>query len=201
MTAVVIWMLALTISLCITVLSAASDSPGLHMGMTGLVSLGIAIFGVQSHRALLAQGASASALAAQTARASGLVWVWAALAIFVTYNFILSWREWWVFVLALVLIGGLCIAFSLMFNKDTAAGRDDEALLGFARTLGAVQAFGMFIAMIGIVADGKLSWLPRAGHGEWAANNIFFFGAFAIACIGANALISERKAKSASEKV
>ena len=36
----------------------------------------------------------------------GLVWTWGAVALFVTYNFILSWKEWFPFFMAFVLAAG-----------------------------------------------------------------------------------------------
>lgn len=199
MAALVIWMTAFTIGTCVTVLSAATGNYGLHLGVTALVTLSIAIVAVQTHRQQMAQNAKRSALAATTSRYIGLVWIWAACAILVTYEFILTWRESWQFVFGLAIIGALCIGLAIMFDRDAEAGKEDETMLSLGRTLNLLQMVGMLMAVIGLVADGKFLLAPRGVmRSDWAANNIFFFGAIAVALIGAHALIAEKKLEQAS---
>lgn len=194
----VIWMIAFTICTSITILSAASGTYDLHLGVTAIVTLALAVVAVQTHRKLMADKASRSALAAATSRYIGLVWIWAASAILVTYEFILSWRESWHFVIGLMLIGALCLGLAVMFDRDAEAGREDATMLNLGRTLNLLQVFGMLIAVIGLVADGKFGWAARgAMKSDWAANNIFFFGAIAVALIGAHALVAEKKLEQA----
>ncbi len=198
MAALVIWMMSLTISTCITILSAAAQRPEIHMMVTAVVTLTMAVVAVQAYRQLLTEHATRSALAASTSRYVGLVWIWAATAMLFTYEFILSWREAWTFVIGLLLVGGLCVAVAWMFDKDDAAGKDDETMLSIARKLNLVQIVGMLIVVAGLVADGK--FVPMAHktlHDDWAANNIFFFGALAIALIGAYAMINDQKREQA----
>lgn len=198
MTAVFIWMLSFTIGTCVTVISAATQNPQLHMGVTAVVTLAIAIVAVQAHRRLMANGAPRSALAAATSRFIGLVWIWAACALLVTYEFILTWRESWTFVIGLIVIGGLCLALAQIFDRDAQSGREDETMLGLGRTLNLLQMVGMLIAVIGLVADGKFAFGSHSVlRPDWAANNIFFFGALAVALVGAHALIAEKKLEQA----
>ncbi len=42
--------------------------------------------------------------------------------------------------------------------------------------------------MIGLIIDGKMTRFLVPRHGDWAANNIFFGGALALAVISAYAL-------------
>jgi positive regulator of sigma E activity len=194
MSSLFIWMSALTISLCATILSAAAGMPALHMSVTALVTLAIAIVAVQAYRALATQRTSRSALAANTARYIGLVWIWAGIAIFVTYSFILSnWREWGQFSGGTLFVGCMCLALAVMFQRDADEGHDDESILKVARLLNVVQIVGMLIAAIGLVADHKFDFGMSATRPDWAANNIFFFGALAIACIGAHSIASDKK--------
>jgi hypothetical protein len=198
MASLVIWMAAFTIGTCVTVLSAATGSYGLHLGVTGLVTLSIAIVAVQEHGQLMAHNAKRSALAATTSRYIGLVWIWAACAILVTYEFILSWRETWQFVIGLAIIGALCLGLAIMFDRDAESGKEDPTMLSLGRTLNLLQMVGMLMAVIGLVADNKFILTARgAVRSDWAANNIFFFGAIAVALIGAHALISEKKLEQA----
>jgi hypothetical protein len=192
MAALVIWMFAFTISICVAMFAVALDQHIAHMSITALVTLTIAIVGVQTHRRLAAAGANRSALAANTARFSGLIWIWAGVAMLVIYSFILVWRESLVFFLGLMIVGTLCLALARMFERDGDAGREDETMLGIARTLNALQVGGMLIAMVGLIADGKFGLVDALVRPDWAANNIFFFGAFGVAALGIHAIASER---------
>jgi hypothetical protein len=195
----VIWMTAITLSIVLTILSAAGGDPLLHLAVTGAISVAIAVVGMQTRRRLEAEGASRSALVASTSRTVALVWIWGGLAMLITYQYILVWREWPAFVIGFLLVGGLCLALSMMFQKDADAGHDDEGMLKFARLLNVVQMVGMLIAMIGLVLDGKFSFGLTFIKNAWAANNIFFFGALAVACLGAHALILDDKAAKAAK--
>jgi hypothetical protein len=67
-----------------------------------------------------------------------------------------------------------------------------------------VQLVGAVAAMAGLILDGKLPFLPglpslieghyRVGAKDWAANDVFFFGAAALAIISAVALRSYNRA-------
>ena len=120
----------------------------------------------------------------------GLVWIWGALSLFVTYFFILTWKEWLVFTGAFAAVGILCLLFAAALDNDEQKGRKDQTMLSLARYLSIGQIIGMVLAMVGLVIDGKFPVTVKANAGwqDWAANNIFFFGALAIAIITANAL-------------
>jgi len=194
----IIWMIAFTISISVTVLSAAAGHYDLHMGISAVVTLTIAVVAVQLHRKLMAAKAHRSTLAAATSRYIGLVWIWAACAILVIYEFILTWRESWHFVIGLSIVGALCLGLAHMFDRDGVSGKQDDTLLSLGRTLNVLQVFGMLITVIGLVADGKFGFDARdAMRPDWAANNIFFFGAIAVALIGAHALVAEKKLEQA----
>jgi hypothetical protein len=194
MTAVFIWMLSITIAICMTVISAATHEYVLHLCVTGAVTLAIAVMAVQEHRHLIAGGASRSARAASTSRFIGLIWIWAGCAVLCTYQFILTWRESMTFVIGLMIVGAGCLVLASVFDREATDGKEDETMLGLGRTLNTIQIVGMLIAVIGLVADGKFgAGAQLARRPDWAANNIFFFGALAVALVGAQALISEKK--------
>ena len=201
MSSLIVWMLALTISLCATILSAAANVPHVHMAVTAIVTLAIAIVAVQAHRGLASTHASRSALAANTARFIGLVWLWAGIAIIFTYNFVFTdWREWPQFSAGLIIIGCMCMTLAVMFQRDADEGRDDESILKVSRLLNVIQIVGMLIAAIGLVADHKFDFGATTSRVDWAANNIFFFGALAIAGIGVHALAAEQKSAAAGDQ-
>ena len=46
--------------------------------------------------------------------------------------------------------------------------------------------------MLGLIVDGKMTRFLNPKYGDWAANNIFFFGALASPAISLNALLASR---------
>ncbi len=188
MSSLTAWMIALTLSICAIILTAAVNNPELHMIASGAVSVVFALTAIREHTALTAAGASKSEVGSSTARNIGLVWAWGALGIFVTYAFILQqkWPEWWHFFLGFAIAAVASIVFSNMLNRDSQQGRVDESVIKVGRILIMVQLAGVVIALISMFVDGKF---PRAAtYPDWAACNIFFFGALAIGAISVNAL-------------
>jgi hypothetical protein len=101
---------------------------------------------------------------------------------------VLVWREWWQFFLGAGAASGVCLFFSAVLDKDARQGREDETMLKLGRTLAIVQLVGMLIAVLGLLIDGKMTRFLNPRYTDWAANNVFFFGALAVAAISANAL-------------
>jgi hypothetical protein len=185
---------AIAISIVALVLTAALKDGNpvlayLHLGVaaaTAAVCVAIAIY--DSNR-LLAAKASASEVAASTASHLGLVWIWGAVALLVTYGTqVLTWNEWMLFFVVFFLAAGLCLFFSATLKKDAAAGKVDISMLNIARTLTMVQLFSMVVVVIGLLVDGKMTRFMTPRFTDWAANNIFFAGALAVAAICAYAL-------------
>ena len=196
MASLVIWMIAFTIGSCATILTAATGNRELHLGVTALVTLAIAVVAVQDYRRLELSGARRSLLAASTSRYVGLIWIWAACAMLFTYQFILKHREAWEFTVGLLVVGGLCLILASMFDRDAVTNRgDDEAMLKLGRMLNIVQVVGMAVVVVGLIADHKFPTFTTPKQ-DWAANNIFFFGAIAVGLIGINALLAESAVKS-----
>lgn len=188
------WMIALTLSICAIIITAAMNAPGLHMIASGVVSVGLALTAIREHNDLQAVHASKSEVGSSTARNTGLVWAWGALGIFVTYTFILPqrWPEWWQFFLGFAIAAVASIVFSNMLQRDTAAGRVDDNVMKVGRALVMLQLVGVIAGIISMLFDGKF---PRSlDYPDWAACNIFFFGALAIAAISLNALKSVKEA-------
>ena len=192
-----IWLTTLAVGLAIMVLAGATGDLTLHTVAAALVSLAIAGVAIADNWQQRKAGASENVIAASSARNMGLVWVWGALSLFVTYYFIITWKEWLVFTAAFAVVGVLCLFFASTLDRDEAAGRDDEAIQKLAKYLSIGQLVGMVIAMIGLVVDGKfpVSKQANAGWQDWAANNIFFFGALAVAIITANALYTKHQSE------
>lgn len=193
MSSLAIWMLILTVSLSALVLSAAASMPMVHMALTGLVGLVIALIAIRENSTLVESGASKNEIAASTARYMGLVWTWGALGLFVTYNFILQWKEWWHFFLAFTVLAVLCIFLANSLSRDFEAGKQDDTMLTVGRYLTVAQLVGMMVTVAGLLIDGKMTRFLTPRYTDWAANNIFFFGALALIAISFNALLARDK--------
>lgn len=197
MTSLATWMIALTISLCAVIFTAAANAPVLHMVASGTISSVFALVAIADHRRLVESGASKSLIGSSTAHHASLVWIWGALGILVTYGLILDqrWPEWWHFFIGFLLAAAASMVFSIMLARDAEAGKVDPSVMKLGRGLIVLQLVGMIGALISLFVDGKF---PRdVSHPDWAGCNIFFFGALSIAAISANALMD----KSGSEKV
>ncbi len=194
-----IWIISLAVGLAIMVLSGAAGDVTLHTVAAALIALAIAGVAVAENWQQRKAGVSENVVAASTARNMGLVWTWGALSLFVTYFFIISWKEWLVFTAAFAVVGVLCLFFAATLDRDEAAGRADDTIQKLAKYLSIGQLVGMVIAMVGLTIDGKfpVSKESNPGWEDWAANNIFFFGALSVAIITANALYTKHQSEKA----
>jgi hypothetical protein len=198
MTQVLLPALGIGVSVVLLALTAALRHADLamayaHMGIAAAAAIGFAAAAVRENLALRRSGAAKSAIASSTARHMGLIWVWGAVALAVTYaTGVLVWKEWWQFFLAFAVGAGLCLYFSAALDKDARAGREDETMLRLGRYLAIVQLAGMVIAVLGLLIDGKMSRFLTPRYTDWAANDVFFFGALAVGVISANALRQTR---------
>jgi len=202
MTGIAVRLTIIAISIALLVWASAKRGAGdltmayVHAGIAAATALGLAILGVLATRAVIAAGASRSAVGASKAREMGLVWAWAALAILATYGTATAtWKEWLSFFAPFALIAAGCLWFSRTLMRDAARGVDDAALLQVSRYMAIGQLVGMIVTMIGLVVDGKMVRFlaPRKGWEDWPANNYFFFGALALAILSLHALRAQSR--------
>lgn len=190
----IMWMTSIAISVALLVLSAAAKLTDprmayLHMFVAAAMAVFFALTAIRDTRKLVEADASRSAVSASSARFMGYVWAWGALALLISYGFgIVEWHEWWHFFLAFAGAGVAALFFANLLQRDANQGKVDETILKVSRYLAYVQFFGMLAVMLGLIIDGKMTRFLVPRHGDWAANNIFFFGALALAAISAYAL-------------
>ncbi len=190
----IFWMSSIAISVALLVVTAAmkAATPSMayvHMAIAALMAIVFALVAIRETRALAEGGASRSAVAAQTARFMGYVWAWGALGLVISYGTgVVAWREWITFFAALVILAAASLFFSTLLQRDADEGTEDEAILKIGRYLAWGQLAGMILVVVGFLIDGKMMRFLEPRHGDWAANNIFFFGAIAIGAISAYAL-------------
>lgn len=188
------WGFSLFVGTAATFFGAFLDDPKLQMTLAAAACLSFALLGLVQRRRLIAAGAGAAGLAGGTATAMGVVWLWAAASLLLTYTLAATWGEWWQYVLGAGAVGLLCLFLAATLSRDAAAGREDATMLSLARYLNIGQLAGMLIAMVGLIADAKMPRDPKKP--DWAACAIFFFGAAALATLSADALrpgVSSRK--------
>jgi hypothetical protein len=190
----IFWMSSIAISVALLVVTAAmkAATPSMayvHMAIAALMAIVFTLVAIRETRALAEGGASRSAVAAQTARFMGYVWAWGALGLVISYGTgVVAWREWITFFAALVILAAASLFFSTLLQRDADEGTEDEAVLKIGRYLAWGQLAGMILVVLGFLIDGKMMRFLEPRHGDWAANNIFFFGAIAIGAISAYAL-------------
>ena len=190
----VFWMLTIGVSVALLVITAAAKPSAPHMAyahmlIAAVVAIVFALIAIREIRSMVSTGASRPAVAAASARYMGFVWTWGALALLITYSIgILYWNEWWHFFLAFAAAAGLSLAFARMLQRDADAGKEDETILKLARYGGIAQLVGMLIVVFGLLIDGKMTRFLVERHTDWAGNNIFFFGALALAAISGYSL-------------
>ncbi len=205
MTSTIIWIFAVAIACSVLIVTAALGAVGLNALVAALISFMIAILAVRENEKVVNSDADVFALASLNARYMAVTWGWAAVAVSMIYTSAITWPEWWHFVVAFCAATLLCLCFS---NLLTSAGADKvsgERVLRLSRLLAIVQLVGCVVAILGMLVDGKVPFIDmpsllegktRLGEPYWAAHNIFFFAAAALAAISAVSLISYNRALS-----
>jgi hypothetical protein len=186
------WTLGIGASVAALVLVAAlklqnADLAYVHMAIAACVSIFMALAAVRELRQP-ELAANRGLLASAGSRYLGLIWTWGALALIATYAFVLQWREWWHFSLVFVALAGACLFLSATLRKDAASGADDDTMFNLARILIRVHFGAAIITVIGLLVDGKMVRFLVPRHHDWAAQNIFFFGAIALGIVSWNTL-------------
>jgi hypothetical protein len=199
----VLWMITLTVSLCATIISAAIGDPPTLMAMTGLVSFVLALVAIRAHRELEVSGASQAIQMASIIRYMGLIWMWGALGLLVTYGMILgsTWDSWPYYFAAFAAASIACLLFAASVDRDASLGHVEDQVLRLGHYLSVAQLMGMLSALVMLCKDPS-RMLLSAENPDWVANNIFVAGAVALTALSAYAWArqnaAEEKASSAA---
>lgn len=188
----VIWMMTLTLGVCSLLLATGAGNPSVYMAVVALINFAIAAIGLRDIIKLDKANAPLAVVSATTARHMGLVWAWGALALLVTYHFILpAWHEWLVFCSAFAILAAVSLLFAAAMDNDARKNSDDPTLLKLGRYLTLFQFAGTIVAILGLLIDPNKKFLDTSRL-DWAAVNVFFFGAIALAAISVAALFYTR---------
>lgn len=197
MPAMIGWIIGFAVAISLLVLTAAQKQFYANMAVAAAVSGLIAWTGYREIRNAEAH----PGMAASTGfRYIGAVWSWGALALIVLYQSVLQWREWWQFFLVFLVLAGVSMFAAETLRKDAVSKREDSSVIGLARGLAIFFFAATVITMVGLIVDGKMWRFKtaaglRVGWQDWGANNVFFFGAMAIAALSWKTASLLRRAK------
>jgi hypothetical protein len=124
-----------------------------------------------------------------------LAYLWCALAFYAVYlGTTLHWQHGWEYGSAMLLIA-LAHAFYLRRLSNPGDAVSTPSAIERAVRLASYQGFAIAFGLIWLIQSGKLSSLK----GDWAANQLFLAGGFAVMCLSViviktNAALSERPA-------
>jgi hypothetical protein len=176
----VLWMMGIAISVCLLVISAAIGAQvpivgNAHLIIAGLVATVMALLAIGEARKLIQVGASDMMVTGSLMGFMGLIWAWATLAISITYGTgILEWSAWWQYFAGSMVLAGLFLFSSRLLCDASHQGRDQTKLrITLLATVTAIAFCGL----------NQLDMVSAIEIGPWAADNVFFFGAFALAAI------------------
>jgi bacteriorhodopsin len=160
-----------------------------HMAICAFMSVAFIALGLLEARKVRETGeVGAARISGIVAQHTGLVFAWGAVGLMLTYGTsIVTWKEWPGF-LAVFAVLALVSFFTARTHFAAAdAGQIDPRFWKISRYLGMALTVGMIIVMVGLLVDGKMARfleIQRENWQDWAANNYFFFGAFALAVLG-----------------
>jgi len=196
------WSISIAISVGLLAVTAGGRGDSLqmayvNMAVAAMINIVFIALALRSSQKLQAAGASRVMLAADAARSMSYIYIWGTLGLAVIYGTgILDWKEWWQFLIAFMAVGGICLWMGSMMQNRAERGVDDQDLLTYGNRATVLQLVGMLTVMVGLWFDGKMTRFFVERHTDWAANNIFFFGAAALVVISAHALWVRRSAQS-----
>jgi hypothetical protein len=185
----VLWMLSIAISVCLLVIAAATGADVQmavrgHLIIAGLVSIVMALLAISETRQLIRSGATDMLITGNLMRFMGLIWAWVVLTISITYGTgIVEWSAWLPYFTASAIFAGLFLFISRLLCDAARNGRD-ETMLRVCQYMAGITLFAMVMA-IAFYGLNRLNTVSAIETGTWAADNVFFFGAFALAAVSA----------------
>lgn len=186
------WLAILLLTVTAILVATSFGDIRLHLIIAGLSALIFIAMAIKENVGLTAAGASRHEIGAADARNMGLVWVWGAAILGISYAMLLTpWREWLHFFAAFAVVGCLCLVFAGALERDAQSENADQTLLKLGRLLTIGQCVGMIATIVGIAIDPDKSIVSKA-RPDWAANIVFIFGGLALFAISAFALWQQR---------
>lgn len=127
-------------------------------------------------------------------RVGAVAWLWGALAmqgVYLTSVTGLKWQHAWQYASAMLLIAAAAHWLAGYFTYGRADQRARRTALDLVPVSAALQAIGGAFGTMFLVTTGKaFTWRP-----DWAANQIFLFGALLVTVLGAITVHTHRQLK------
>jgi hypothetical protein len=187
MSAILVWIVSIGVGTAALTVSAALKLHYLHMAVAASVAVFLALAAISEVRA----AATGDDRAQISLRHLGLVWIWTALNLFVTYAFGYTWRPWMPLFSGCFLAGGLCVFVASTLRRAVEDNQPDPQFSRMARLIAIVQLVVTGSAVLSLFLE--LFVLPSFGllQQGWAARNLFLFSSLALAAISLNMLQME----------
>lgn len=186
------WLSLLVVTVVAMLAATSFGDIRIHLIIAAICALIFAVYGVRQTARLTQQGASEHAVGAASAQSMGLVWLWGAAILGISYLALIKpWSEWLHFFGAFAAVGILCLLFARTLERDAASGTSDHTMLKLGRILTIGQAVGMLATLVGIGVDPDKSILTKT-RPDWAANIVFVFGGLALLVISGFTLWKQR---------
>lgn len=190
-------LLAFLLSILVAVLAAARDAGTPLTLAVGLFTAQI-LFALVRTNAPVWRADTAAVPGADWAWSNGvlaaIVYAWGAAAMFAVYSLSgLTWRHWWQYGSAMVLLAAttlLCTQLLAVRRGPYAPSKSATILMG----LTALQAVSVGGALIYLIATGKL----LTHRPDWAANQIFVAGGIMLVLVSVASLLAHRRYVQAS---
>ncbi len=182
MAQMVFWMLGITIAVSAMVIAAAMEGRAAHLALGLVIVVFITLSAVMAHRSATDEGKDAPRLAAILARFMGMLWAWAAIAVFITYAFILVQSQDWPGVVVVLTLGsGMCLFISNILERDAEGGQSDPKVVNFVLLIAKVQLGACCVALGGLLAYSR--FVMGGPDPRWAAVNLLLCTTLGLAAL------------------
>lgn len=131
MSAIFVWIVSIGLGTAALTVTAALKLYYLHMAVAAAVAVFMALAAIGEVRA----AASDEDRAQVSLRHLGLVWIWTALNLFVTYAFGFTWRPWLPLFSGCFLAGGLCLFLASTLRQAVEENQPDPLFSRMARLI------------------------------------------------------------------
>lgn len=193
MSAIFVWIVSIGLGTAALTVTAALKLHYLHMAVAAAVAVFMALAAIGEVRA----AATGDDRAQISLRHLGLVWIWTALNLFVTYAFGFTWRPWMLLFSGCFLAGGLCLFVASTLRHAVEENQPDPMFARMARMIAMVQLVVTGCAVASLFLEIFVFQPVGALQQGWAARNLFLFSSLALAAISLNTLRLETPSEKA----
>jgi hypothetical protein len=187
MVAMVIWIVAIGISLGMMLMTAAADMNAMHLMLATLITSCIAACGVRDVFKSEEDNGCATGRAAILTRYIGVMWAWSAVAILITYDLVLQWDGWYAAFLFLSIGSAGSLFISSILRREAKTSEGDVRLVGLVNVMARAQ-FVIACLVLGMLFAGGNFADQLGSASAWASINICISTAMGFAVLNGCAI-------------